>query len=307
MHVVIAGGSGFVGQVLQKKLLSEGNRVTILTRNPEKIRQTDRLRAVGWLKENSRPENETGNVNAIVNLAGESINGLRWTKQKKERILQSRMEATGEIIRLIDKLETKPQVLINASAVGYYGMSDTETFTEKSPGSANDFLADTVQKWERKASEASRYGVRTVFARFGIILGREGALPLMALPYKLGIGGTIGTGRQWVSWIHVEDAANMIKFAIDTPSIEGPLNVAAPTPVRMKEFGKVLGNALGKPHWLPVPEAALKVILGEMSSMLIRGQRVIPEEAVANHYEYLFPELERALKDVFLKTKITST
>ncbi|RST77443.1 TIGR01777 family protein [Siminovitchia acidinfaciens] len=307
MHVVIAGGSGFVGQVLQEKLLSEESRVTILTRNPENIRQTDRLRAVEWLKENSHPEKEMGNVDAIVNLAGESINGLRWTKQKKERILQSRMEATGEIIKLIDKLERKPQVLINASAVGYYGMSDTEVFTEKSPSDANDFLADTVQKWERKASEASRYGVRTVFARFGIILGREGALPLMALPYKVGIGGTIGTGRQWVSWIHVDDAAKMIKFAIDTHAIEGPLNVTAPTPVMMKEFGKVLGSVLRKPHWLPVPETALKVILGEMSSMIIRGQRVLPEKAKVHHYEYLFPELESALKDIFLKTKITSS
>lgn len=305
MHVVIAGGSGFVGQVLQKRLLSEGNRVTILTRSPEKIRQTDQLKAVEWLKGGSRPEQEITNADAIVNLAGESINGLRWTKQKKERIIQSRMEATGEVIKLIEKMEKKPQVLINASAVGYYGMSEKETFTEKSKSNAHDFLADTVQKWEEKASQANRFGVRTVYARFGIILGQEGALPLMALPYKWGIGGTIGTGRQWLSWIHVEDVANMIKFAIDTPAIEGPLNVTAPTPVRMKEFGKVLGSALGKPHWLPVPEAALKVMLGEMSSMLIRGQCVVPEKAMAHYYDYLFPKLESALEDVFKKEKIT--
>lgn len=299
MHVVIAGGSGFLGQVLQEKLLADGNQVTVLSRNAEKIRQTDRMQAVEWLKQGSRPEENLENVDAIVNLAGESINGFRWTKQKKERIIKSRMEATGEIIRLIEKLESKPQVLINASAVGYYGMSDTDTFTEKSTSNASDFLAGTVQKWEEKAAEASRLGVRTVFARFGIILGNKGALPLMALPYKFGIGGTVGSGRQWVSWIHVEDAAGMIKFAIDTPAIEGPLNVTAPTPVQMKNFGKVIGSVLEKPHWLPVPEFALKLMLGEMSSMLVSGQRVIPEKAMENQYDYLFPDLKEALKDIF--------
>lgn len=299
MHVVIAGGSGFLGQVLQEKLLANGSQVTVLSRNAEKIRQTDRMQAVEWLKQGSRPEDNLENVDAIVNLAGESINGFRWTKQKIERIIKSRMEATGEIIRLIEKLESKPQVLINASAVGYYGMSDTDTFTEKSKSNASDFLAGTVQKWEEKAAEASRLGVRTVFARFGIILGNKGALPLMALPYKFGIGGTVGSGRQWVSWVHVEDAAGMIKFAIDTPAIEGPLNVTAPTPVQMKDFGKVIGSVLEKPHWLPVPEFALKLMLGEMSSMLVSGQRVIPEKAIENQYDYLFPDLKEALKDIF--------
>lgn len=301
MHVVIAGGSGFVGKVLQEKLLAEGHQVTILTRNPEKVRQTDRLRAVEWLTNGGRPEEKLASVDAIVNLAGESINGLRWTKKKKDRIIKSRMEATGEIIQLIRRLDSKPKVLVNASAVGYYGMSETEIFTEKSRSTASDFLADTVQRWEEKASEADSFGVRTVFARFGIILGNEGALPLMALPYRCGIGGTIGSGRQWVSWIHVEDAANMIKFAIDTPDIEGPLNVTAPEPVTMKEFGEILGSVLRKPHWLPVPEPALKMALGEMSSMLIRGQRVIPEKALSHHYEYLFPELDEALIDIFSK------
>lgn len=299
MHVVIAGGSGFVGQVLQEILLAEGNQVTVLSRNPEKIHQTDQLKAVGWLKQGSRPEKEMDSIDAIVNLAGESINGLRWTKQKKERIIKSRMEATGEIIQLVEKLESKPRVLVNASAVGYYGMSDNDTFTEKNSSAASDFLADTVQKWEEKAAEASRLGIRTVFARFGIILGKKGALPLMALPYKFCIGGNIGSGRQWVSWIHVEDAAKMLKFAIDTADIEGPLNVTTPNPVKMKDFGRELGTVLKRPHWLPVPEIVLKLILGEMSSMLIGGQRVIPEKAMNHRYSYQFPSINEALKAVF--------
>lgn len=307
MHTVIAGGTGFVGQILQKILMDAGHRVTVLSRSPERIRQTDRLKAVEWLGQGSSPEEKLDEVDAIVNLAGESINGLRWTKQKKERIIKSRMEATGEIIRLIKKLDNKPQVLINASAVGFYGMSETETFTEKSGSNADDFLAETVRNWERNAGEASSYGVRTVFARFGIILGKEGALPLMALPYRFGIGGTMGSGRQWVSWVHVEDAANMIKFAIDTPEIEGPLNVTAPNPLTMKEFGKTLGTILRKPHWLPVPEVVLKTALGEMSSMLVNGQRAIPEKAITCHYDYHFPELEGALQDIFKERKITSS
>lgn len=307
MHIVIAGGSGFLGQILREKLLADGDQVTILTRSAGKNQKTDQLQAVEWLKEGTRPEEKLKHVDAIVNLAGESISGLRWTKQKKDRIIKSRMETTGEIIRLIEKLENKPQVLINASAVGYYGMSDTDTFTENSKSNANDFLANTVQKWEEKAAEANQLGVRTVFARFGIILGKGGALPLITLPYKFGIGGNIGSGRQWVSWIHVEDAAHMIKFIIDTPAIKGPFNVTTPSPVRMEEFGKTIGSVLRKPHWLPVPKIVLKLMLGEMSSMLVNGQRVIPEKAMAQHYDYLYPDIKEGLKAILLLSKITSS
>ncbi|MBD8005985.1 TIGR01777 family oxidoreductase [Bacillus norwichensis] len=307
MHVVLAGGSGFLGQVLQKKLLAAGDHVTILTRNAGEILKTNQLQAVEWLKEGACPEERLRHVDAFVNLAGESISGFRWTKQKKDQIIKSRMKTTEEIIRLIDTMESKPQVLINASAVGYYGMSDVDTFTEKSISNANDFLAETVQKWEEKAAEANRLGVRTVFARFGIILGRGGALPLMALPYKFGIGGNIGSGRQWVSWIHVEDAAQMIKFIIDTPTIEGPFNVTAPNPVRMEEFGKTIASVLRRPHWLPVPKIVLKFVLGEMSSMLVNGQPVIPGKALAQHYDYLYPDLKEALETSLLLSKITSS
>lgn len=299
LHIVIAGGSGFVGDVLQKQLLSDGHQVTVLSRNPLKVHETERLKAVGWLTEESQPEKELAKVDAIVNLAGESINGLRWTRKKKERIVKSRMEATGEIIRLIQRMEQKPKVLVNASAVGYYGMSETETFTEKSKSDATDFLAQTVKKWEQRAAEASNMGIRTVYTRFGIILGKEGALPLMAMPYKFGIGGTIGSGRQWVSWIHVEDAAGMIQFAIEHPEIEGPFNAVAPEPIRMADFGKQLGAVLKRPHWFPVPEALLSMALGEMSSMLTKGQRVLPEKAVEMGYVYTFPKLNQALTYIF--------
>ena len=307
MHIVISGGSGFVGKALQRKLLNEDHHVTILSRNPGRIQETEKLKGIEWLSPESRPEERLSDVDAIVNLAGESINGLRWTKTKKERIVKSRMEATGEIIRLIEMMENRPEVLVNASAVGYYGMSETEIYIDESKSAASDFLAGTVRDWEQKAAAASGLGVRTVFTRFGIILGKEGALPLMALPYKLGVGGTIGSGNPWETWIHVEDVAGMIKFAIEDPEIKGPLNVTAPEPVKMKEFGKTLGSVIGRPHWLPVPKALLKMGLGEMSSMLTEGQRVFPEKAMEHGYSHSYPKLDQALNNIFNEQSLVNS
>ncbi|MBO1005950.1 TIGR01777 family oxidoreductase [Pseudogracilibacillus auburnensis] len=301
MHIVIAGGSGFVGQILQEMLLSSGHQVTILTRSIEKFEQVENLRAVEWLREDSKPELKLGKVDAIVNLAGESINGLRWTKLKKKNILASRILATKEIIRIIDQLPEKPEVLVNASAVGYYGMSESATFTETSESKASDFLASVVKIWEKEAQAATDLGVRTVLARFGVILGNEGALPLMVLPYKLGAGGTIGTGRQWLSWVHVKDVAGMIQYAIEHPGISGPMNVTAPTPIQMEGFGKMIGHVLHRPHWLPVPSFAMKALLGEMSEMLLGGQRVLPTVALESGYSFKYPELEEALENNFKK------
>lgn len=297
MHVVIAGGSGFVGEALQERLLAAGYRVTILTRSPEKVRQSDQLKVVQWLTNECKPEAQLGQVDAIVNLAGESINGLRWTATKKKKILHSRMAATQEIIRIINALEQKPEVLVNASAVGFYGMSETETFTEENHPHADDFLASVVRRWEGEASKVEEYGVRTVYARLGIVLGKGGALPLMALPYKFRIGGTIGSGRQWLSWVHVADVAGMIQFAIENRNVFGPFNVTAPHPVRMKEFGQTVGSVLHRPHWFPVPGFLLKVMLGEMSEMLVCGQRAIPEKAKQHEYMFDYPNLKKALED----------
>ncbi|WP_062106644.1 TIGR01777 family oxidoreductase [Bacillus niameyensis] len=303
MHVVIAGGSGFVGQCLQRKLLQSGYDVTILTRDPSKYETTERLRYVSWLTPDNEPATQLGQVDAFVNLAGESINGLRWTKSKKERILTSRVTATREVIRLIKGLDLKPRVLINASAVGIYGMSDTKTFTENSVTDANDFLATVVKTWETEAAAVKEFGVRLVSARLGIVLGGEGALPLMALPYKFGIGGTVGSGKQWLSWIHVEDVAGLIQWAIEKEEIAGPLNLTAPEPKKMEEFGRTVGQVLRRPHWIPVPSFAMKLLLGEMSSMLLSGQRAIPEKALRTGYEFTFPALDPALKEVFSTRK----
>lgn len=298
MHIVIAGGSGFIGKKIQKFLLGNGHQVTILTRNPNKTNQTRGLSAVEWLQKDSRPEKELKEVDAIINLAGESINGLRWTNKKKYEIVHSRMTATNEIVRMMNELHPKPQVLINASAIGYYGMSKTQEFTEMNNGEAQDFLATVVRKWENAAAKARNTGTRVVFARFGLVLGNGGALPLMLLPYKMKIGGTIGTGEQWVSWIHVEDVVRMLYFAILHKEIEGPLNVTAPNPVTMRQFGKAISSVMHSPHWLPVPSWILKLGLGEMSSMLLEGQKVIPEKSLRYDFKFHFPQLERALEEI---------
>jgi uncharacterized protein (TIGR01777 family) len=297
MKIAIAGGSGFIGRVLQEKLIKGGHEIFVLTRDPGKIKTANRIKAVGWLKEDSSPEEELQGIGAIVNLAGESING-RWTKEKKQGIVSSRIRVTREIIRIMDKMEHKPEVLINASAVGYYGMSETGAFTEESTRHAEDFLAKVAREWEEEAARAEKLGVRTVYTRFGVVLGNQGALPLMVLPYKWGVGGTIGSGRQWLSWIHVEDVAGIIHHAIQNKTLQGPLNVTAPHPVRMKEFGKTIASVLHRPHWLPVPGFALKMSLGEMSDMLLGGQKVIPEKAVETGYSFEFPELEPALRSI---------
>jgi len=296
MHIAIAGGSGFVGQELQKQLLEANVQISILTRSPEKIQTNQQIRAVKWLTEDSKPEEELESVDVIINLAGESINSGRWTEQRKKRILHSRMKATKEINRIISVLQKKPEVLINASAVGYYGMSETATFTEDSQSNATDFLAQVVQHWEKEAKKVERYGVRPVFVRLGIVLGKGGALPLMALPYKLFAGGTVGSGRQWLSWIHVSDVARLMIYAIHNQDISGPLNATTNTPLQMREFGKAIGHVLKRPHWFPVPSFMMRLLLGEMSNMILSGQKVLPQKALEHGFTYNYPNVEAALE-----------
>ncbi|KQL52356.1 multidrug MFS transporter [Heyndrickxia shackletonii] len=301
MHIVISGGSGFLGKRLQMYLINNGHQVTILTRSLDGHQKLEGVKMVEWMNKGNHPEAELKGVDAIIHLASESISGSRWTKAKKERILSSRLNTTKEIYRIIANLEKKPQVLINASAVGYYGMSETETYTEYSRSDANDFLASVVKEWEREAGKVKELNVRTVFTRFGVILGDGGALPLMVLPYKLGVGGTMGNGKQWISWVHVDDAVQMIAYAITHPNINGPMNITAPNPVRMKEFGQTISKVLSRPHWLPVPSVAMKLGLGEMSDMILKGQRVLPELARKHGYTFQYSNLNDALENILGK------
>ena len=300
MRIAIAGGTGFVGNALVKKLLEKKHEIFILTRNISDKQHSKNLNYVQWLNDDDSPEDVLESIDVFINLAGESINSGRWTEDRKKRILNSRITATKEVLRIISRLEEKPYTLINASAVGYYGTSQVETFTESSRKSGTDFLAETVRRWEEEAAKAEEFEVRTVFCRFGIILEKnDGALPRMALPYKLFAGGTVGTGSQWVSWIHLDDAVSGILFCIEHEQLQGPVNFTSPYPVTMKEFGQILGEVLNRPHWMPAPGFALKIALGEMSTLVLEGQKVLPEKLQSFGYEFLYPELKAALSDIY--------
>ncbi len=299
MRIVIAGGTGFVGAALTEYMAAQGHDLFILTRNPATKGTKKNATYVKWLTEDSNPENELKNIDAVINLAGESINS-RWTKERKKEIYDSRIETTERILELMESMSKRPSVFINASAVGFYGTSQKKTFTEEWDEAGRDFLARTVKAWEKTASKAEALGVRTVYARFGLILSDSGgALPKMALPYRMHAGGKVGSGKQWVSWVHLRDAIRIIDFILYKEMISGPVNVTAPKPVKMNDFGKKLGEALDRKHWLPVPGIALRLLLGEMSMLLLSGQKVLPRKLGDAGFTFQFPTLKKALRDLF--------
>lgn len=296
MKIAVAGGTGFVGKALSDELLSNGHEVLILTR--KKRSSSNRLKFVQWLNDGDLPEKELEGIDAFVNLAGASINS-RWTDEYKQKILDSRLSAATEVKRILEQLKKKPEVLINASAVGFYGTSPEKEFTEASEA-GRDFLADTVTRWEAAAAGAGKSGVRVVLCRFGVILDRnEGALPRMVLPYKLYGGGKVGSGTQWLSWIHIKDVIAGILFAIENEQLAGPVNFTAPAPVKMDQFGRTLADVLQKPHWLPVPGFMLKLLLGEMSMLVLEGQRALPKKLLEAGFRFRFPNVKEALMDIF--------
>ncbi|WP_018923352.1 TIGR01777 family oxidoreductase [Salsuginibacillus kocurii] len=301
MHVVISGGTGFLGSRLVETLAAHGHFISILTRDTSTKTDTTHVQHVEWLGANTKPEEALHNVDAVINLAGASINE-RWTAKHKEAILQSRIEATREIVRLMKVLQPAPEVLINASAMGYYGISKTAIFTEDSPPVHENFLQYVCKRWEEEAEAARELdNVRVVLARFGLILGRDGgALPQMITPYRFFAGGPLGDGRQWYSWVHLDDAVEMLIYSIQHEKADGAMNVTAPEPTRMNEFGKTLAEVMNRPHFLPAPAFVVKTALGEMSVLVLEGQKVLPTRAEAWGFTFQYPELRPALQDLLI-------
>ena len=224
------------------------------------------------------------------------MNSGRWTDNRKKQITESRITATKEVLRIISSLSEKPDVLLNASAIGIYGTSETDTFTDDSTQYGNDFLAKTVVAWENEAKKATDLGVRTCFLRLGVVLGKDGgALTRMVLPYHFFIGGTIGSGKQWLSWIHIDDVVRGVNFLLHNKSVSGPINFTAPNPIQMKHFGQTIGTVMHRPHWLPVPGFALQFLLGEMSILVLEGQKVLPKKLKENGFSFTYETLELAL------------
>lgn len=300
MKVAIAGGSGFVGKAITEELLANHHDVYILTRSTSRINNNPNITYVQWLNDSDLPEKQLEGVELIVNLAGESLNSGRWTVSRKKSILESRLHTTAEIKRIIASMTTKPHTLLNASAIGYYGTSNTNIFTEEDIVSPTDFLSDTVHQWEQKAMQVESLSVRVVCMRFGVILGREdGALPRMMLPYKLFVGGTVGNGKQWLSWIHIKDVTKAALFCVDNQSIRGAVNFTAPNPETMKSFGKAIASVMNRPHWMPAPAPLLQLALGEMSILILEGQNVLPIKLELHGYSFSFSSLQEALQDLF--------
>ncbi len=295
MKIVISGATGFIGKAFSEALLKQGHSLTVLTRSPKQT-QNPKLSFVVWNPDDEKTiVKEIDGTDAVVNLAGEPIIGKRWSANQKEKLLTSRVNATKIITHSIEKAKIKPKVFVNASAIGYYGSRGNEELTENSH-SGEDFLAKVCKAWEAHAVRAKDFGVRVVCLRIGVVLGKNGgALEKMLPPFKLFAGGWLGNGNQWMSWIHIEDLVRLISFCIENPKAEGPVNGVSPAPVTNKAFSMVLAQTLKRPCFMPVPEVALKLLLGEASIILLGSARVLPRKARELSFTFYHPDIRNAL------------
>jgi len=298
MKALVTGATGFVGPRLLRLL----DRPVALSRDPDRARQTighlcDRI--IRWDPMQGPPPQEAfSGIDTVLHLAGESVAEGRWTAEQKARIRDSRVIGTRNLVQGIVQAAVKPRVLVSASAVGYYGDRGDEELTE-SAAPADDFLARVCVEWEREAHAAEQAGVRVVCARTGIVLGAGGgALGKMLLPFKLGAGGPLGSGRQWMPWVHVADLARLYLHAADTPSLSGPMNAVAPNPVRNADFTKALARQLHRPAFLPAPYFGLRLAFGEFAKVLFASQRVIPQVAHDTGFVFQYPDIVAALREI---------
>lgn len=299
MKILVAGGTGFIGKPLLAQLNQEGYEIVLLTRNKSSVPPSLQkiAAAESWDAKSPAPwEKEMDDAEAVINLVGEPIANKRWSASQKEKLVKSRIEAARALIHAMQNAPRKPKVFINASAVGYYGNVAEGELTEDCP-KGEGFLADTCGEWEGEAQKARELGVRTVLLRIGIVLDqRGGALAKMLFPFQCFMGGPLGSGKQWVSWIYIQDVIGIILFALKNESLSGPVNAVSPAPVRMKEFCAELGKAIHRPSWIPVPAFILKILLGEMSEMLLGGQKVIPQKLLNSGYPFGFSKLDQAFQ-----------
>lgn len=302
MKVILAGGTGFIGSRLIEALHARGDKTVLLTRDlsAAQRRWDGRVDARLWNGRDPGPwVTAVDGADAVVNLSGENVAGGRWTAERKLALLKSRVDSTRAVVAAIAAAAERPLVLVNASAVGYYGNRPSGDCAEDAP-QGSDFLAALCGQWEREARAAEKHEVRVVMTRFAVVLGKEGgALAKMLPAFKLGVGGPLGSGRQPFSWVHADDAVGAILFALDHAELAGPVNVAAPDARTNAEFAKALGRALHRPAFLPAPAFALRLALGEMAGMLLGGQRAVPKKLLAHGYKFLHPTLDGALASLF--------
>lgn len=304
MDVVVVGGTGFIGQPLCRLLSDAGHAVTVLTRDAKRAaeRLPANMRAVEWRADQPGEwEEAVARCDAAINLAGVSIGGQRWTPEYKQRIRDSRILPTRALVAVMSRSPRPGRVLLSASGIGFYGDTGDRIVDEQSsPG--HDFLAQLSVDWEGEARKAEEAGVRVVLLRTGLVLGRGGGvLGAMEPIFRRGVGGPLGSGRQWVSWIHIDDETGMIRWAMENPQVAGPMNLVTPHPVTMREFAASLGRALHRPAIFPVPAFMLKLVVGEFAESMLTGQRAMPTLAQQLGYRWKYPTLDEALRAIFTK------
>jgi len=293
MKIVVSGGTGFIGGALVQRLLQRGDEVLVISRRPENVRAG---RGIAW-----SAADEVANADVVINLAGENVGGGRWTASRKRRILESRLKSTKTLVETMRRAPQRKPTFISASAVGFYGPRGDEIVDESSPSGAG-FLADVTRQWEAAAHDADDV-TRLVVFRFGVVLGPDGgALKQMMLPFRLGAGGPIGSGQQWMSWVDRNDVIRAMEWAIDRSEVRGTYNITSPEPVRNRDFARALGRAMQRPAVMPTPGFALRLLFGDMAEeMLLAGQRVVPSRALREGFTFQYPTLESSLSANFSK------
>ena len=299
-RVLITGGTGLIGRALSANIAADGYEVIVLSRNPERAaglppgvraERWDGRTAAGWGA-------LADGAYAVVNLAGEGISDGRWTAERKRRIRESRLDAGRAVVQAIETTKDRPRVLVQASGVGYYGPSGEEDVSESAPA-GRDYLARLAVEWESSTAGVEPLGVRRVIIRTGIVLSKNGgALPRMMLPFRFFIGGRLGSGRQWLPWIHIADEVGAIRFLLENERAGGAFNLSAPNPVTNADFSRWLGRQMGRPALVPTPGFLLRLAFGEMAGMLLTGQRTVPRHLTQTGYAFRFAEAEAALRDI---------
>lgn len=296
-QILMTGGTGFIGSYLSDQLLKSGHYLTIITRSPERYidEQAKNMRYVGWDEDLITVVSKT---DYVINLAGENLFGQRWSNKVKTKIYDSRILTTRKLVSLIEEAEKKPELFISASGVGIYG-DRGDTILDESTPAANDFLAEVCTDWEKEALKASGYGVRVAIPRFGVVLEKNGgAIEKMLLPFKLFVGGPIGTGDQYLPWIHMHDLCNAILFPMEKEDFSGPYNACSPEPQTMRVFAATLGKVMNRPSFFRVPESILKLVLGDAAKPVLDSIRVQPKVLQDSGFKFEFEDLEEALADI---------
>ncbi|MDO7085614.1 TIGR01777 family oxidoreductase [Pseudocolwellia sp. AS88] len=308
MNILITGGTGFIGTKLCSVLHKQHHRLVVVTRHPEKAKSAAKVNVVS-------DESSKGSVkfisslqkikkeevfDAVINLAGEPIADKRWSNVRKQEILNSRLDTTSSLIEYFNETEHKPKLFISGSAIGYYGIAESNESIDEYGSGDNSFSSELCQQWEALAVEAETLGIRTCLLRTGVVLGKNGgALSKMLPPFKLGLGGKIGSGKQWMSWIHLDDLVGIILHCIVNEEVKGAINGTAPEPKTNADFSQSLGKALNRPTVLPMPAFVIKLLMGNMGEeLLLAGKKIIPAKALATGYVFKYPKLDAALVDI---------